>query len=163
MLASEVLRRIIASGSTLDAQALGSLGVVGDISGKGGTVCRSWMSAPIDFAGATGDFEVIPPIPFRLDAVWGTVEVLTKSGTISTNPAFSLGTEASTFANFITAGVKTGFTTASANTIPYYMFFTTNLVDLTANGLRLKLATAVTGVAPVLTTRVVLSGVLVPV
>jgi hypothetical protein len=142
----------------------GNLIVSGRATVSGGVTHCAWVSEVIDLT-VTGTYDLVPPMGYRFDRGAVGWEIKSTGGTISTSPTYSVGANAATYNDYLAAQTSAGFTTQAAETIvsPGSFVTPTPVRDISANGLKVVVSVAATGVAPVLTARLRILGTLVPI
>lgn len=119
-------------------------------------------SAEIDLVADVGQFfQLIPAMPRRLASLTPTVWITAVGGTRSVAPNVSLGTNANANDYLNNQPLNAGILTQAANTRTLFgtAVSPTPILDLTTNGLRFKLESALTGITPIAKIRVVISAV----
>jgi hypothetical protein len=144
----------VASINGISTTQLAQLGLIPEPVASGfASPCFVVYTAAIDLT-TTGTYQVLPAMPYRLDRSTMTWEIESKSGTVSVNPTWQVGSNNS-IDDICPSQTPTGFTTGAIHAIVAApTSFGTNLMyDLTTNGVRIQVTAGATGVTPVLTAR----------
>lgn len=133
---------------------------------SGGEVIPGWVSAEIDLtAAASTVFQLVSPQPLLFRAVtisaWLTSVGGTRSATANVSSGANAGIDDLASATNVAAGV---LTQAAGTTFTFFTALVApiSMLDLTANGLRLKINTSLTGTVPLAKVRLLVSGFTVP-
>jgi hypothetical protein len=129
----------------------------------GGQASGVWYTEVIDLV-TTGTYNLVPPMGYRFDRGLTAWQIVSTGGTIATSPTYSVGSNASSYNDYLAAQTSAGFTTQAANTFISPGSFATPAPakDISASGLKVVISIGATGTSPVLTGRFRIVGSLIP-
>lgn len=131
-----------------------------ELSGAGGLVAYCPVSDEIDLVAGVGNFyQVIPACPFKLVRLFSSVAWLTLvGGTRSVVGQVQMGANAAANDMAVAANTNAAVLTQAVDTLSTFFGSTVTpspVLDLSTNGLRLKVVSAMTGTSPVCKVRLI--------
>lgn len=124
-----------------------------------------YYTSDVDLLTFTGLMVVMPPLPYRVRIISQFWEIRSKSGTISTNPTYSVGSNDSSYNDYCASQTTAGFTTQANETIIGPTNVNPGVTNsIAASGYKVNVTVAATGSStPVLTARFVVLIALLPI